>query len=509
MGSSPSSSLLSFRFLLLTCSSLTLFFLVLNLFFGGLKRRLHGYGPRAYPVLGCLVSFFKNKHRLLDWYTELLAASPTQTIVVSRLGAVRTVVTANPANVEHILKTNFDNYPKGKPFTDMLGDLLGNGIFNADGKLWHTQRKLASHEFTARLLRGIVVGSLEAEMEGRLAPILGAAADGGQAVDMQELFKRFAFDNICMISLGMDPGCLEPSMPESPLASALDTASGICASRGAAPVPAVWKLKRALGIGSERVLREKMAIIHNSIMELINRRKEGQLDGTVIGDDFLSKLISAGYAEEEVRDMVISFIMAGKDTTSSALTWLFWLLSRYPDVEQKLVEEATKRKGSLDYQTLKEMTWLEACLYESMRLYPPVAWDSKHAAGDDVLPDGIPVSSGDRVTYFPYGMGRMESLWGEDAAEFRPSRWLDREKKETVKMSAFKYPVFQGGPRVCLGKEMAFIQMKYVVVSVLRRFQLRPVSSVEPVFVPLMTAHMAGGLRAVVSWRCLEKSGHQ
>ncbi|CAA6667887.1 unnamed protein product [Spirodela intermedia] len=447
--SSSRASSSSVGFLPLPCSSFVFFLLILRLLLGGLKRRLHGYGPRAYPVLGCLVSFFKNKHRLLDWYTELLAASPTQTIVVSRLGAVRTVITANPANVEHILKTNFDNYPKGKPFTDMLGDLLGNGIFNADGELWHTQRKLASHEFTARLLRGIVVGSLEAEMEGRLAPILGAAADGGQAVDMQELFKRFAFDNICMISLGMDPGCLEPSMPD----------------RGAAPVPAVWKLKRALGIGSERVLREKMAIIHNSIMELINRRKEGQLDGTVIGDDFLSKLISAGYAEEE-------------DTTSSALTWLFWLLSRYPDVEQKLVEEATKRKGSLDYQTLKEMTWLEACLYESMRLYPPVAWDSKHAAGDDVLPDGIPVSSGT----------------GE---------------KETVKMSAFKYPVFQGGPRVCLGKEMAFIQMKYVVVSVLRRFQLRPVSSVEPVFVPLMTAHMAGGLRVVVSWRCLEKSGHQ
>ena len=84
----------------------------------------HGSGPRSYPVIGCLVAFYQNRWRLLDWYTELLAASPTQTIVVDRLGARRTVVTANPANVEHILKSNFGNYPKGKPFTDILGDLL-------------------------------------------------------------------------------------------------------------------------------------------------------------------------------------------------------------------------------------------------------------------------------------------------------------------------------------------------------------------------------------------------
>ncbi|MQL79786.1 hypothetical protein Taro_012244 [Colocasia esculenta] len=495
--------------LLLSCSTVVLLLISVAVFRGrsGGFSRAHDGGaevPQTYPVLGCLVAFCRNKHRLLDWYTECLAASPTQTIVVRRLGARRTVVTANPKNVEHMLRTNFGNYPKGKPFTDLLGDLLGCGIFNADGDLWHAQRKLASHEFTTRSLRELVVGALEAETDGRLVPFLGVTADQGRVVDLQEILRRFAFDTICMISLGTDPGCLEPSLPDSSLAAAFDTASEICARRGASPVSAVWKLKRALGIGSERVLREKVGLVQKSVMELIRRRKaEEELKGKPC-DDFLSRLISGGHDVEVVRDMVISFIMAGRDTTSSALTWFFWLLSRHADIEQQVRMEVAQVKGRLDYHNLKEMRVLEACLYESMRLYPPVAWDSKHAATDDVLPDGTRVGRGDRVTYFPYGMGRMETLWGKDAAEFRPGRWHLADPNgwdQAAKVSPFKYPVFQGGPRVCLGKEMAFVQMKYVAAAVLQRFELRPVDDGSRVFVPLLTAHMAGGLRVVARRR--------
>ncbi|XBJ11939.1 hypothetical protein VPH35_016551 [Triticum aestivum] len=150
-----------------------------------------GHGPRSYPVIGCLLAFYENRRRLLDWYTEMLSASPTQTIVVDRLGARRTVVTANPANVEYILLGNFGNYPKGKPFTDVLGDLLGNGIFNVDGDKWFAQRKLVSHEFSARTLRELEIAVLEAEALDRLVPAMEAAAEpGGGAVDMQDVLRR-------------------------------------------------------------------------------------------------------------------------------------------------------------------------------------------------------------------------------------------------------------------------------------------------------------------------------
>ena len=202
---------------------------------------------------------------------------------------------------------------------------------------------------------------------------------------------------------------------------------------------------------------------------------------------------------------MISFIMVGRDPTSAAMTWLFWLLSENDDVENKLLQEVEPLISlGLGFEELKEMSYMKACLCEAMRLYPPVSWDSKHAS-NDVLPDGTRVKKGDKVTYFPYGMGRMENLWGEDCEEFKPNRWFDSEPGITEPVlkpvSPFKFPVFQAGTRVCTGKEMAFMQMKFIVGSVLSRFEIIPVSKHKPVFVPLLTAHIVGGLKVKIKRR--------
>ncbi|XP_030544817.2 cytochrome P450 94B3-like [Rhodamnia argentea] len=484
---------------------LALFLLLFHRLARDLRRAAKVPGGRAltsYPVVGCLFSFYQNRRRLLEWYTELLGQSPTQTIVVRRLGARRTVVTASPENVEHILRTNFHNFPKGKPFTEILGDFLGRGIFNVDGELWRSQRKLASHEFSVKSLRDYAATTLKEVVNDRLMPVLESLSAERRTVDLQELLKRLSFNMICRVSLGTEVCSLEPSLPESPLARAFDISSAICARRGAAPVSAIWRIKRRLGVGSERELKQAVDEVHASITQLIQDRVERIVE---TGDrssssqtDLLSRLVSAGYGEEVIRDMVISFIMAGRDTTSAAMTWLFWMLSRSQEAERELIGEVDSAVGELDYDSLKELKFLSACLCEAMRLYPPVAWDSKHAVSDDVLPDGTPIRAGDRVTYFPYGMGRMEAIWGRDRLEFKPGRWLEgtdgKHGGELKKMCPYRFPVFQAGPRDCIGKEMAFMQMKYVVASVLRRFEIRPVDRDDPVFVPLLTAHMAGGL---------------
>ncbi|VVB17876.1 unnamed protein product [Arabis nemorensis] len=463
----------------------------------------------SYPLIGSTLSFNKNRHRLLQWYTDLLRKSPSQTITVDHLLRRRTIITANPENVEHILKTNFYNFPKGKPFTDLLGDLLGGGIFNSDGELWSSQRKLASHEFTMRSLREFTFEILREEVKNRLVPVLSSAADGGRTVDFQEVLKRFAFDVVCKVSLGWDPDCLDLTRPVPDLVNAFDVAAAISARRATEPVQAVWKLKRLLNVGSERKLREAIRTVHESVSEIIRAKKKILEIGGDVSDkkDLLSRFLAAGHDEEAVRDSVISFIMAGRDTTSAAMTWLFWLLSENNDVEEKILEEVrNKRSLGLGFEDLREMSYTKACLCEAMRLYPPVAWDSKHAANNDVLPDGTRVRRGDKVTYFPYGMGRMEKVWGQDWDEFKPDRWFEEEPNYGTKpvlksVSSFKFPVFQAGPRVCIGREMAFLQMKYVVGSVLSRFEIIPVCNNRPVFIPLLTAHMAGGLKVKIKRR--------
>ncbi|XP_078447332.1 cytochrome P450 94B1-like [Wolffia australiana] len=267
------------------------------LILGGRRRKLdiQENGPRGYPLVGCLVSFNKNKHRLLDWHTE----SPIQTIVVAQLDAQRTVVTGNPENVEHILKSRFENYPKGRPFSELLSNLLGTGIFNVDGELWRAQRKLVNHEFSARMGKAAAEMALAFVVGGSLVPMLAAVTDGSTAIDLQELLRRLAIDTICVVSMGIDTSCLGSEGDDAScwgldLAEPFDAAAGICTRRGTALVQAVWKAKRAVRIGFERVLRENLAVINDAI------------------------------------DMVVSFIMAAWDTTSSALTRFFWVLSQHP-----------------------------------------------------------------------------------------------------------------------------------------------------------------------------------
>lgn len=491
--------------------SLTLFILSLvhKLLIPKAAKPKH-YGPPTYPILGCLISFYKNRRHLLDWYTDLLARSPGQTIEVVRLGVRRIILTANPANVEYILKTNFHNFPKGEPLNEILGDLLGHGIFNVDGELWATQRKLASHEFTTKSLKEFVVKALEDEVEGRLIPLLQAAAQKNQIIDLQEVLKRLTYDTICKISLGTDPNCLDLSVPIPPLIKAFDSAAAISAMRATSPVYLIWKLKRALNIGSEQELRRSIDTVHTLVQDIIDDKQKALAEGQAPNEDLLSRFLSAGHDGQLARDMVVSFIMAGRDTTAAAMTWLFWLLSTVdPVVPQSIRTELAQgsvRPGQLGYEAVKKgMPYLHACLCEAMRLYPPVAWDSKHAADDDVLPDGTPIQKGDRVTYFPYGMGRMETIWGEDRFKFRPDRWFepanekgDKNGRPLKVVSPYMFPVFQAGPRVCLGKEMAFIQMKHVVASIISRFNFEPVCLDPPVFVPLLTAHMAGGFKVRV-----------
>jgi cytochrome P450 len=141
-------------------------------------------GLQPYPLLGHLPQFLANRHRIMDWMTDVLVSQPTSTLVFHRPGGVRGIITANPANLEHILRAGFDNFPKGPRFASLLHDFLGEGIFNADGEAWRAQRKAASYEFNTRSLRVFVAQSVHSELHGRLLPLLRRAASSGQPIDI-------------------------------------------------------------------------------------------------------------------------------------------------------------------------------------------------------------------------------------------------------------------------------------------------------------------------------------
>uniref|UniRef100_A0ACD5WG12 Uncharacterized protein n=1 Tax=Avena sativa TaxID=4498 RepID=A0ACD5WG12_AVESA len=482
------------------------------------RKQSRADGLKAYPIVGTLPHFVKNQHRLIEWSAGVLARCPTYTMSFNfrGLGLAAGVMTANPANVEHVARTNFQNYPKGEFVVSVIEDLLGHGIFNSDGDRWLSQRKAASHEFSKRSMRNFVVRTVRFEIVERLLPLLSRAERDGRTLDVQHVLERFAFDNISRVVFDEDPACLtEEGMGVNGCAGfmrALSDAQSIVMARFMSPVKWAWRVQKLLNMEPERRMRDAVTTIHGYVDRVVRERSERGAAGLARKDDFLSRFASSGeLSDESLRDVVTNFIVAGRDTTSSALTWFFWTVSRRPDVEDKIVREIRAVRALsgiiadaavLGYEELREMHYLHAAISESMRLYPPVAMDTHCSLREDTLPDGTFVGEGWQVTYSAYAMARLEEIWGADCGEFRPERWLDEEGAFRP-VSMFKYTVFHAGPRMCLGKELAYIQMKSIVACVLERFSFRLVGGEKkkPGLVFSLTLRMEGGLHMQVKKR--------
>ncbi|CAL9203964.1 cytochrome P450 CYP94D108-like [Musa acuminata AAA Group] len=494
--------------LLVLCPTLIIFLLALLTFF---LRRFFSAPFSSKSKNSTTISFseiVKNGHRFVEWTAELILASPTNTIVLPT-----SVITGNPKNVEHVLKANFHNYPKGHNQTSVLADLLGGGIFNTDGDHWRLQRKTASLEFNTKTIRSFILGNVHLEVADRLIPRLARAAANDEVVDLQDLLDRLAFDNVCKVAFDVDPARLAGDDSCDEFFRAFESATAICISRFRQP-RLLWRLRRALNLGSERQLKRDVSVIDDFAMRVVRERKARTAEEIRNSSDLLSRFIAEDddFSDEFLRDIVASFVLAGRDTTSSAMAWLFWLVSTRPAVEQRILAEIGavrtrhgNRAGTLTLDELREMDYLHAAVSESLRLYPPVVLQPRRAEADDVLPDGTAVRAGMSVTYNTYAMGRMEGIWGADWGEFKPERWLDKEGAFRP-VSPFRFVVFHAGPRTCLGKEMAYTQMKAVVASVMERFEMEVMDKGREREVEFsMLLRMKGGLVVRVRKRELQQ----
>mmetsp|Transcript_70949 Transcript_70949/g.125436 ORF Transcript_70949/g.125436 Transcript_70949/m.125436 type:complete len:505 (+) Transcript_70949:62-1576(+) len=398
------------------------------------------------------------------------------------------VVTRDARNVEYMLKNNFPNYPKGDVPYAVLHDLLGDGIFNADGASWMAQRKTASQMFTANRFKNHIWRVVEKNI-GKVLNILEVP---NGAIDIFNLMNRFTLDSIGEIGFGTSIGSLEH--PESPFLKSFDEAQRISFRRFIFPG---WRLLRLLGLGFEKDSGLHFRALKKYSADLVQDLR-GKLDSEA-GDSFLglfmkSRASGLPGSKDFLIDMVLNFLIAGRDTTAQAMSWCFFLITQHPTVEAKILEEIQDicGDGLLQYDQLNRFKYLEAVLNETLRLYPSVPVDLKVAEGNDTLPDGTYISKGTMFCYAAYAMGRSEQIWGKDAGEFRPERWLALQAPK----SPYENPSFHAGPRECLGKRLAMVEMKTVLISVLRNFHLELDMDAEDVLQDVqMTIGMSSGLR--------------
>ncbi|KAF5745033.1 cytochrome P450 86B1 [Tripterygium wilfordii] len=182
-----------------------------------------------------------------------------------------------------------------------------------------------------------------------------------------------------------------------------------------------------------------------------------------------------------LRDTVLNLMIAGQDTTASALTWLFWLLSKNPSVEAKIREELQTTEPESDIEKLNKLVYLHAALCESLRLYPPVPFQLKTPIKTDILPSGHEVEPNTKIVLLTYSMGRMKRVWGKDCLEYKPERWISENGRIKYEPS-YKFFAFNAGPRTCLGKQVAFTQLKTTAAAIIRNFDVQVIEghSVAP-----------------------------
>jgi cytochrome P450 len=460
-------------------------------------------GEWRLPFLRDLITTLREFDRFHDYAFETLTKL-NMDHVTWKLGFYDVLVITNPEDVKHLLKDNWKNYVVAKGLRgDALEDLLGNGIFHADGHHWFVQRKHASREFSANIFRTFMTQEF-VEHTNKLVNIL--QRNVGSVVDLHGLFFRLTLDAFGKIAFGLSLGGLNGN--PIPFAAAFDRAQELSAQRIAQKPPILWKIQRfTRAPGSEAEMRRCLSIIEQFVTNLVaDRRREPELASK---EDLLSKLMLASEADKEIdpkerdgylRDMTVNFIIAGRDTTACALSWFVYEMCKNPTVQRKLLDEIELliEGKPVSFDVLADCQYLTACLSETLRLHPSVPFNPKTAVDDDVFPCGARVSKGASVAYLPFCMGRMKSIWGNDALTFRPERWLN-EEGHFVREDQCKFTAFQAGPRVCLGLDMAMLEMKVVIATMLPQFEFELLE--EPQYRVGLVLQMRNGLKLRVQRR--------
>ncbi|KAJ3682400.1 hypothetical protein LUZ60_014973 [Juncus effusus] len=364
--------------------------------------------------------------------------------------------------------------------------------------------------------RAYVAKSIKEKTENTLLPFLVHAEANGQEIDLQDVFLRLTFDSTTKLVFGLDPGCLSIDLPTIPFAQAMDDAMGVMFIRHTLPA-FVWKILRKLKVGSEKKLANAWKVIDHFIEETIERRRGEKKEETDMERDALPDLLSSyiddnetGKINKYLRDTTVNLMLAGRDTTGSGLAWFFWLLTQNPDVERKVLDELKSIPHTLtsdglavfDSDDLAKLTYLHAALCDSLRLFPPVPFEHKGVLKSDMLPSGHIVNPRVKILISTYSMGRMEDVWGKDCTEFKPERWINEKGKVKYEPS-YRFLSFNSGPRTCLGKDVAFTQMKAVAAALVYNFCFEVIKGhvIEPKLSIIL--HMANGLMVKVKKRDL------
>lgn len=447
------------------------------------KRRRFPPGPRGTLLLGNLPAMRRGALALLQ-----SAARDYGDVVRLPIGPplLRRYfhLVNHPDGIKHVLQFNHRNYKKSRAYTK-LGALVGKGLLTSEGELWVRQRRLAQPSFHKDRLAGLVgIMADGAERAARrLEPLVG------RPLDLSREMMHTALDIVASTLLGTD------------LSDQVDT------------------IGAALTFASEHVLHRTRSILDLPLPTPRHRRFQeavASLDRIVDGvlqsrrqrggpRDLLGMLMEATDEEtgrrmddRQLHDEVMTFLLAGHETTATALTWTFRLLAEHPDAERRLHHEVDSVLGGRapTIDDLPRLAYARMVFEESMRLYPPAWAMGRLAIGDDVVM-GYDFPAGSLVAIAPYLIHRHPEFW-PDPERFDPERFSPQAVRARV---PFSYIPFGAGPRQCIGNHFAMQEGIVVLARIAAQFRLALVPGRTIELEPNVTLRPKEGLWMTASLR--------
>ncbi|BFG02361.1 probable cytochrome P450 311a1 [Drosophila madeirensis] len=353
-----------------------------------------------------------------------------------------------------------------------LEPLIGNGLLISHGSHWTQQRRLLTPAFRPILLRSF--GPSVAKHADRLIERL--AATSGAFLEVTDPLFACLLDAIVDTSMG---GQLETqSVAHAPIIRAFHRSSQLLFKRMINPLLASdWIFKRTQ---LWRELSEQLRVIHTLMDSLIERRSaQLQQEGDVprkslnlLDTLLLAKIDGEPLSRKQIRDEVNTFVFAGVDTTTAAMSFVLYALAKHPEAQQRLQEELRQLElhASMDLDTLSELPYLDALLKEVLRLYTIVPTTGRQTTRATVI-GGRKYCAGVTLWINMYGLAHDASYYPQPYA-FKPERWLQQTERQTETAASFSYIPFSGGPHVCIGRRYALLLMKQLTVRIATAFRL-------------------------------------
>jgi cytochrome P450 len=440
-------------------------------------------GPRGYPVLGVLPHLRSNPIR-----TFLDAADRYGDLVHLKAGPYHGFLACDPADIKHVLQDNARNYHKS-PLYDRLRDSLGNGLLTSEDSFWLRQRRLAQPAFHRQRVKAMAGAMVDCTRQ--MLERWDGIASRGDAIDivaeMMALTQAIIVRTMFSTDLGATAAIVNRTWPiinrrigETFWSTKLETSL---------PLPANRRFWRAL--------RELETVVY----QIIADRRKTRRDESDLLSMFLAardEETGAGMTDRQLRDEVVTMLLAGHETTSLALSWTYYLLSQHPEVEQGIADEVERviGDGQPGFEHLDRLICTRRAIEESLRLYPPAWGFSRRALGDDRI-GGYRVPKGSLVFVIPFVIHRRPKLWPHPD-RFDPDRFAPEQEAQRPR---FAYIPFGGGPRGCIGNQFAMVEAQLIVAAVAQRYRIELVRDQDIRPEPLITLRPAPGIRAIVSKR--------